>query len=270
MEEPVNLFFLKNLNSKRNPETVTSIGFGLILILSLNGCAHLLNKSKDQEKAQIYIQLAADEFAQKEYGKATDSIHQALKFNPDFPSAYNHLGIIYMETKRFTKSEEAFKKALQLQAEFPEVQNNLGVLYNKQDRYKDSIVYFEKALANESYATPENALTNMGYSYFKIGDNAKAKIYHQKALDITPQFCLANKNMGDVYAREKSFDRAADFFKKAAITCPLYQESQYKLGLALMKKGEKSLAKNELEKLVTRHKEGPYVERSQEVLKYLN
>ena len=103
----MNLFFLKNLNSKRNPETVTSIGFGLILILNLNGCAHLLNKSKDQEKAQIYIQLAADEFAQKEYGKATDSIHQALKFNPDFPSAYNHLGIIYIETKRFTKSEEA-------------------------------------------------------------------------------------------------------------------------------------------------------------------
>ncbi|MFM8314265.1 MAG: tetratricopeptide repeat protein, partial [Deltaproteobacteria bacterium] len=104
----------------------------------------------------------------------------------------------------------------------------------------------------------------------KLGNTSKAKIYHQKAIDITPQFCLANKNLGDVYAREKSFDKAAEFFNKAATTCPLYQESQYKLGLALMKSGKKTSARSQLEKLVDRYKEGPYVDRSQEVLKFLN
>ncbi len=243
----------------------------LLPLLNLTGCAHLLlDQNQDQEKAKIYMQLAADQFTQKEYSKATDAIHQALKFQPEFPAAYNHLGIIYMETKRYSKSEEAFKKALQLQPHFPEVQNNMGVLMNKQEKHKEAIPYFEKALTSDTYSTPENALTNMGYAHFKLGNNSKAKIYHQKALDITPQFCLANKNMGDVYAREKSFDKATDFFKKAAITCPLYQESQYKLGLALMKSGQKGLAKNQLEKLIERYKDGPYVERSQEVLKYLN
>jgi type IV pilus assembly protein PilF len=247
-----------------------SITLSLALLLNLTACAHLLDKSQDQEKARIYMQLAADQFAQKEYSKATESLQQALRFTPDYPAAYNHLGVIYMETKRYAKSEEAFKKALQFQANFPEVYNNMGVLLNRQERYKEAVPYFEKALANETYNTPENALTNLGYSYFKMGDNARAKLYHQKALDVTPQFCLANKNMGDVYAREKSFEKAADFFKKASTTCPLYQESQYKLGLALMKAGQRGLAKNQLEKLVDRYKEGPYVERSQEVLKFLN
>ncbi|NBX69412.1 MAG: hypothetical protein EBR01_10675 [Proteobacteria bacterium] len=242
----------------------------LAMLLTLSGCAHLLDQSRDQEKARIYMQLAADQFAQKEYGKATEAIYQALRFQPDLPAAYNHLGIIFMETKRYTKSEEAFKKALQLQSAFPEVQNNLGVLLNRQERYKEAVPYFEKALQSENYSTPENALTNLGYAHFKLGNNSKAKIYHQKALDITPQFCLANKNLGDVYAREKSFDKAADFFKKAATTCPLYQESQYKLGLALMKAGQRGMAKNQLEKVIERYKDGPYVERSQEVLKYLN
>lgn len=244
--------------------------FMVFSVLLLSSCAHLFDKSQDQEKARIYMQLAADQFAQKEYSKATESIQQALRFTPDYPSAYNHLGIIYMETKRYVKSEEAFKKALQLQNNFPEVENNMGVLMNRQEKYKEAIAYFEKALANEGYSTPENALTNLGFAHFKLGNNTKAKIYHQKALDVTPQFCLANKNMGDVYAREKSFDRAADYFKKAATTCPLYQESQYKLGLALMKSGQRGMAKNQLEKLVERYKEGPYVDRSQEVLKYLN
>lgn len=247
-----------------------SVIAGLTWLLTLSGCAHLLDQSRDSEKARIYMQLAADQFAQKEYSKATEAIYQALRFQPDLPAAYNHLGIIFMETKRYTKSEEAFKKALQLQAAFPEVQNNLGVLLNRQEKYKEAIPHFEKALQSENYSTPENALTNLGYAHFKLGNNSKAKIYHQKALDITPQFCLANKNLGDVYAREKSFDRAADFFKKAATTCPLYQESQYKLGLALMKAGQRGMAKNQLEKVIERYKNGPYVERSQEVLKYLN
>lgn len=188
---------------------------GMLCLASLSGCAHLLDQSRDQEKARIYMQLAADQFAQKEYGKASEAIYQALRFQPNLPAAYNHLGIIFMETKRYTKSEEAFKKALQLQANFPEVQNNMGVLLNRQEKYQEAVPYFEKALQSENYSTPENALTNLGYAQFKLGNNSKAKIYHQKALDITPQFCLANKNMGDVYAREKSFDRAADFFKSS-------------------------------------------------------
>lgn len=240
------------------------------LVSQLIGCAHFLDNSQDKEKAKIYMQLASDQFAQKDYSNAIDSLHQALRLSPDLAAAYNHLGIVYMETKRYSKSEESFKKAIQLKPDYPEVDNNIGVLLNRQDRYNDAIAYFEKALKNELYSTPENALTNLGYSYFKLGNNLKAKTYHQRALEITPQFCLANKNMGDVYAREKSFTKAAEYFKKAASTCPLYQESQYKLGLALMKSGEKSSAKAQLEKLVDRYKTGPYVERSQEVLKYLN
>lgn len=240
------------------------------IFMNLAGCAHLLTNEQDKEKAKVYMQLAADQFGQKEYSKAIDSLNQSLRFLPDSPAAYNHLGIVYMETKRYSKSEESFKKALQLQSNFPEVENNIGVLLNRQEKYREAIPHFEKALSNDKYPTPENALTNLGYSYFKLGDNLKAKTYHQKALDISPQFCLGNKNMGDVYAREKSFDKATEYFKKAAYTCPLYQESQYKLGLSMMKNGQRGMAKTQLEKLVEKYKQGPYVDRSQEVLKYLN
>jgi tetratricopeptide (TPR) repeat protein len=109
----------------------------------------------------------------------------------------------------------------------------------------------------------------MGYAYYRLGNLLKAKSYHQKALDIVPQFCLASKNMGDVYAKEHNYRKASDYFEKAVTNCPLYQESQYKLGLALMKFGQKKVARSQLEKLVEKHKSGPYVERSNEVLKFL-
>lgn len=109
----------------------------------------------------------------------------------------------------------------------------------------------------------------MGYSYYRLGNLAKARSYHQKALDIMPQFCLASKNMGDVYAKDKNFKRAADYFEQAVTNCPFYEESQYKLGLALMRLGKRSNARAQLERLIQKHKTGPYVDRSNEVLKYL-
>jgi type IV pilus assembly protein PilF len=242
----------------------------LSLVLLLPACASLVDRTaKNQEKARIHLQLAASQYAQKDFGKAIDSAHEALKYDSEYPAAFNHLGIVYMETKRYNKSEEAFRKALELQSDYPEVYNNLGVLYNRQDKFAEAVPHFEKALSYDKYLTPENAFTNLGFSHYKLGNNVRAKAFHQKALDSSPEFCLANKNMGDVYAKEKNFKKAADFFQKAVTTCPLYEESHYKLGLALMKLGNKSVAKNQFEQLIERHKTGPYVERSQEVLKYL-
>lgn len=238
-------------------------------MLVLAGCSHFSTRSHDQEKAKIHLQIASDQLGNREYAKAIESTQQALDLDPGLAAAYNHLALIYMETKRYEKSEEAFRAALESQPDYPEVFNNLGVLYNRQEKYAQAISFFEKALASEKYGTPENALTNLGYAYYKIGDHQKAKSYHQKALDLIPQFCLAAKNMGDVFAKEKNFAKASEYFQKAVTHCPLYQEGQYKLGLVLMKMGQKKVAKAQLEKLVEKHKSGPYVERSSEVLKYL-
>lgn len=229
-----------------------------------------MESPQEKEKAKLYLQLSSDMFAQRNFSKALEYCFQSIEVEPDFSAAYNHLGIIYMETKRFQKSEEAFLNALKHQPNYPEVFNNLGVLMNRQDRFQEAVSYFDKALKADGYVTPENALTNLGYSYFRLGNFVKAKTYHQRALEIIPDFCLANKNLGDVYAKEKKFSKAVDFYNKALSTCPLYEESHYKLGLALMKMGQRNVAKNEFEKLVQRHKSGPYVERSQEVLKYLH
>ena len=255
------------MSPRKNPITPF---LALAVALATSSCSHLVNREKDMEKARIHLQRGVDAFNERQYNQAIDSTQEALKYDPNLAGAYNHLALIYMETKRYQKSEEAFTKALELQAEYPEVHNNIGVLLNRQEKYGDAIPHFEKALKSDRYGTPENAYTNMGYSYFKLGNTARAKAYHQKALDVSPLFCLASKNMGDVYTKEKHFQKAVDYFQKAITHCPLFQEAHYKLGLVMMKMGRKDLAKNQLERLVERHKSGPYVERSQEVLKYLH
>lgn len=247
---------------------IGSLLLGASLLLT-SGCAHLLSNEGDKDKARLHLQIAADHFNARDYNKAIEATQEALKLDPKMAPAYNHLALIYMETKRFLKSEEAFKKALELQPDYPEVLNNMGVMYNRQEQFQRALGFFEQAINSDKYLTPENALTNLGYSWYRMGDMTKAKAYHQKALDVAPQFCLAHKNMGDVYAKEKAFQKAADYFQKAVTYCPLYQESQYKLGLVMMKLGQRSVARTQLEKLVERHKSGPYVERSNEVLKFL-
>jgi type IV pilus biogenesis/stability protein PilW len=212
----------------------------------VTSCSHLLINTKDQERAKLYLQRAAEEFNQRDYGKAIESAQTAIKLDPKLAAAYNHLALVYMETKRYTKAEEQFKKALDVQPEYPEVFNNLGVLLNREEKYQEAITYFKKAVADDQYLTPENAYTNMGYAYYRLGNLALSKSYHQRALDITPQFCLASKNMGDVYARERNFPKASDYFQRAVTNCPLYQEARYKLGLVLMKLGQKAVARTQL------------------------
>jgi superkiller protein 3 len=245
------------------------LSVSILLLLGLGACSHLSDNSPKTDKAQLYLQLSSDMFAQRNYSKAIEYCNQSIEENPEFAAAYNHLGIILMETKRFSKSEQAFKKALEIQPNYPEVFNNIGVLMNRQERFSEAIQNLNQALRADSYVTPENALTNLGYSYFRLGKLPQAKAYHQKALDVLPDFCLANKNMGDVFAKEKKYSKSADYYNRALATCPLYEESHYKLGLALMKMGQRNTAKAELEKLLKRHKSGAYVQRSQEVLKYL-
>lgn len=240
-----------------------------VIALSSSGCAHFWTTAADQEKAKMYLQMATDQLNDRQYTKALEACQKALEVDPQYAAVYNHMALVYMETKRFQKSEEAFKKALEIQPNYPEVFNNYGVLLNREEKYAEAIVWFERALKDEKYATPENALTNMGYSHFKLGHLAKAKALHQRALDVVPLFCLANKNLGDIYSKEKNYKKATEAFERASTNCPLYQEAQYKMGLALMKTGSRAVAKAHLEKLVRQHKNGPYVERSQEVLKFL-
>ncbi len=240
----------------------------LLMAVLLSACSSFTS-IKDKEAARIHLQKAADLLNQRDYNGAIESASTSLKLDPSLAAAHNLMALTFLETKRFAKAEESFRKALEVQPEYPEVWNNMGVLYNRQDRYKDALVYFEKALNDENYITPENAHTNMGYSLYRMGRYRDAIESHQKALDIAPLFCLASKNMADVHAKQKAYAKASRYYEKAITNCPLYQESHYKLGLVLMKMGQRKVAKAELEKLVRRHKSGPYVERSTEVLKWL-
>ncbi len=238
----------------------------LFILLS---CSHLIDSQYNDEKAKTFLQAAVDQFNSQKYSESIETTLKALSLNPNLAEAYNHLGIVYMETKRYKKSMEAFNTALKVRPIYPEIYNNIGVLLNKQRKYEEAITFFKKALSDQKYSTPENAYTNIGYSYYKLNKLTSAKAYHQRALDVLPTFCLASKNMADVYIKEKKYKEAVRYYKKAVRNCPLYHESRYKLGLALAKIGDIASAKHELKTLLIQQKEGPYSEKTQEVLKYL-
>lgn len=241
---------------------------GLIVGLLVSSCSSAPALS-NATKAQIRLQMASNYFNQRNYGRAIDEIREAIKEDPGMAAAYNHLALVYLETKRYPKSMEAFEKALQLQPNYPEAFNNIGVLLNRQERYKEAIPWLKKAADAEGYLTPENALTNLGYAYYKLGNLDLAIKFHRKAIDVAPMFCLANKNLGDVYAKKHDYKRAAQYFGSAVTHCPLYQEGRYKLALVNMKLGNKKMARSHFQQLIDHHKDGPYVDRSQEVLKLL-
>ncbi|NDG26451.1 MAG: hypothetical protein EB120_04660, partial [Proteobacteria bacterium] len=85
--------------------TLRFVSLILCLLGLLNACSHLSENTKEKDKAKLFLQLSSDMFAQRNFSKALEYCYQSIEIDPNLAAAYNHLGIIYMETKRFSKSE---------------------------------------------------------------------------------------------------------------------------------------------------------------------
>ncbi|MFZ5450381.1 MAG: tetratricopeptide repeat protein [Thermodesulfobacteriota bacterium] len=126
---------------------------GIVVLLVLTSCG-----GGGGETAEKYMQAGFQHFQKQEYDQAIASFQKAVKLEPKAAAAYNMLGMAY----RF--------KA-----------NQLGL----PDLRAKEIAAFQNALkANPKYWV---AMINLGATYYKEGDKAKAAAWFKKALVLYPQ-----------------------------------------------------------------------------------
>jgi len=71
--------------------------------------------------------------------------------------------------------------------------NNLAIKEGRAGNYEESISLFAKAIEMDpGYAESYN---NLGYLYYVMKDNKKARKYFKKALEIDPNFQKARDNL---------------------------------------------------------------------------
>ena len=168
----------------------------------------------------------------KEVVKYIDQSIAVFKFlgmNDEYWIAVNNKGNALRKAGEYERAISCFFEALK-HNEFTKntfgvaaANSSIGTVYEDQNDYNKAVVYYKKALSfYDTIQKPENKDLyeqavinhNIGYCYFKLGENEKAKKHLYKALDIEKENGFLNNisyvydKIGSIYVSQKKYDEA--------------------------------------------------------------
>ena len=162
-------------------------------------------------------------------------LRKAIAINPNYPEAYNNLGIALKKQGNLQAAIDAYCQALAIKPNYPDACLNLGSALKDQGNLQAAINVYRQALAIKP---------NYSQAYFNLGivlkeqDNLQAAIdsYHQ-ALAIQPNYPQAYNNLGLALRSQGNLQAAIDAYRKALAIKPNYPAAYNNLGITLKDQG---------------------------------
>ena len=149
-------------------------------------------------RARIHTELAAEYFSRGQYGVSLDELNQALRAYDNYGPAYNMLGLTYMELREDPLAVKSFERALKIGPNDSDANNNYGWFLCSRGKHAESIHYFMAAQRNPLYATPEKSFVNAGLCSRRMGDEAQAVEFFEKALKLKADEAQALFNLAEI------------------------------------------------------------------------
>ena len=117
---------------------------------------------------------------------AESAVRKAISLDPQHAEARTLLGWLYSEIHgNLDSAIKEYSKVIELRPDFPEAYNNLGVALRKQGELAKAIDNFDKAI--ELRADYSEALSNRGWVHAEQHRWAAARRDFEKALQINPR-----------------------------------------------------------------------------------
>ncbi len=192
----------------------------LFAIWTLVACATSGVSPEDKKKAVAARNLGEAYLGDGNVNGALSEFLKSEKLDPQDPILYNDLGLVYMAKEKIDLATAQFEKAVELNPDYSVAKNNLGSAYLIREEWDKAIPVLESVVGDLLYATPHFPLTNLGWAYYNKGDYQKAREYLNKALDLQPDFFLAQLNLGRTDLATGHLHSALALFEKAAKTQP--------------------------------------------------
>ena len=192
----------------------------LLAILLLSGCAATGVSPLDKKKADATRNLGEAYLGEKNYTAALRELLKAEKLNPDDPILHNDLGLVYMAKDKTDRAIAHFERAIELKPDYSLAKNNLGSAYLVRKEWDRAIPVLEAVTGDMLYATPHYPLANLGWAYYNKNDYDKARKYLKEALELKPDFFVAQLNLGRTYLATGQLHAALSQFEASAKNNP--------------------------------------------------
>lgn len=198
----------------------------LPIIFFLCSCA---TNIENVQKAIAHYKLGVSYINENNTQPAFIEFQKAYELNPNDKEVLNAIGYIYLlKLEDFQKAIDFFKKAIKVDPDFPEAYNNLGIAYEKTGRLNDAIDSYKKALSNLMYRTPEKAYYNLGMLYYRLEKYDEAINVHKEALKRVNALYPSYYGLALCYNAKGRYGDAATAITKAIELDPLYKGDRVK------------------------------------------
>jgi type IV pilus assembly protein PilF len=172
------------------------------------------DRSENQKRAGIRLQLAVGYYEQRQFEVALDEIKQALQADPDLADAFSMRALIYTEMGENRLAKENFQRALQLSPGNPEYLNNYGWFLCQRGQEEQALKMFDAVLKDKAYQSPSKALTNAGLCSARLKDFSRAEKYLQQSFQYEPANLVTNFHLANVYYQQGNDDRARFYISR--------------------------------------------------------
>ena len=233
-----------------------NIIFSVFILLVLFSCAASTpNDNKNIKDWNKYIEnqksLAVASFRRGNLKQALIDIERAEELGKKDPEVHLIKGLVYYALKIFELAEKYFLKSLSINPNYSTANFNICGLYLKINDAEKAIIHCSKSASDPLYGERDRALTSLGTAYFRKGDVSKAKMYYDRALEINPSLVFTRNELGKMYLSLGNEFDAIKEFKMAINGFPNYDEAHFNLGMAYLKSGNRQLACNSFNKVVS-------------------
>ncbi len=198
------------------------------------------NKPKLNNVTQRIIPEVIDQLAGLyNQGKYLAVLEQAEVCTRRFPEIFifwHLLGVSAIKIGMPDKAIAAFKKVIFLKPDYPDAYNNMGVALQDQGKLDDAIDAHKKSITlNPNYSV---AYSNLGNILQARGKLDEAIEFYNKAILIDPNYTDVYYNMGNALKDQGKLDEAIESYNKTLLINPIYPVVHNNLGNALKDQGK--------------------------------
>ncbi len=209
-------------------------------------CAHVTG---DRRTAEIHHDLGAEALRSGRYPDALREFDAALALDDGFAEAWRGRGLVLdLGFGRVDEAEKDYRRAVELRPAFSEAHNDLGQLLARTGRYPEAIAQFDAALENMLYKEPYLARCNKALVLYRMGRKDEGIAELRSTVKVAPTFCKGRRELGRILLDEGRPKEAVEELSAYARWCERVPDAHLQLGLARMRAGDVSGAKESFER----------------------
>lgn len=210
-------------------------------------------------EVQKMYNLAQNAYILEKYPEAEASLNQVLGLDAQKKEAHFTLGQVYFRTQRYDLAVSSLNRALEIDPDYDQALNQLVEVYAASNQPIRRIETMSRIAEKNRNA---ELWFNIGNLYAENSNNAQAVVSFRKALEIDPEFALAQYRLAFMLYDQGNYADAIEYLEFAANQYPDNDLISRRLALAYQRSGR-------IDDAITRY-EAAIASNPQSVQAYLN